>query len=107
MVLIQFFKEEKQKREMLLNFLVDEFPEITSLQYVINSKANDTIYDQEVICFKGEDHMWLGIVQESKKPSQVVTNISFKEDGNTITELKVYEAPIKRIVDESNSKQIV
>jgi len=24
--------------------------------------------------FKGEDHMWLGIVQESKKPSQVVTN---------------------------------
>lgn len=58
MVLVQFFKEEKQKREMLLNFLVDEFPEITSLQYVINSKANDTIYDQEVICFKGEDHIF-------------------------------------------------
>ena len=58
MVLIQFFKEEKQKREMLLNFLIEEFPEITSLQYVINSKANDTIYDQEVICFKGEDHIF-------------------------------------------------
>ncbi len=58
MVLVQFFKEEKQNREMLLNFLVEEFPEITSLQYVINSKANDTIYDQEVICFKGEDHIF-------------------------------------------------
>ena len=58
MVLIQFFKEEKQKRELLLNFLVEEFPEITSLQYVINTKANDTIYDQDVICFKGEDHIF-------------------------------------------------
>ena len=58
MVLIQFFKEEKQKRELLLNFLVEEFPEISSLQYVINTKANDTIYDQDVICFKDEDHIF-------------------------------------------------
>ncbi len=58
MVLIQFFKEDKPKRELLLNFLAVEFPEITSLQYVINNKANDTIYDQEVICFKGRDHIF-------------------------------------------------
>ncbi|MBT8395221.1 MAG: 23S rRNA (uracil(1939)-C(5))-methyltransferase RlmD [Bacteroidia bacterium] len=58
MVLVQFFKEDKQKREMLLNFLAEEFSEISSLQYVINSKANDTIYDQDVICFKGEDHIF-------------------------------------------------
>ena len=58
MVLVQFFNEEKQKRELLLNFLVEEFPEISSLQYVINTKANDTIYDQEVICFKGKDHIF-------------------------------------------------
>ena len=58
MVLIQFFKEDKLKRELLLEFLADEFPEITSLQYVINEKANDTIYDQEVICYKGSDHIF-------------------------------------------------
>ncbi len=58
MVLIQFYKEDKSKRELLLEFLADEFPEITSLQFVINEKANDTIYDQDVICYKGRDHIF-------------------------------------------------
>ena len=79
----------------------------TTLRQILGNAFNKAGFKMDNGSFKGEDHMWLGIVQESKKPSQVVTNISFKEDGNTITELKVYEAPIKRIVDESNSKQIV
>ncbi len=58
MVMIQFFKEDKPKRELLLSFLSETFPQITSLQYVINGKANDTIYDQEVICYKGNDHIF-------------------------------------------------
>jgi 23S rRNA (uracil1939-C5)-methyltransferase len=58
MVLIQFFKEEKQQRESLLDFLAETFPQITSLQYVINGKANETIYDQDVICYKGRDHIF-------------------------------------------------
>jgi 23S rRNA (uracil1939-C5)-methyltransferase len=58
MVLIQFFKEDKIKRKLLLDFLSEEFPEINSLQYVINEKANDTIYDQEVICYYGRDHIF-------------------------------------------------
>lgn len=58
MVLIQFFKEDKTKRELLLDFIAATFPKITSLQYVINGKANDTIYDQEVICYKGDDHIF-------------------------------------------------
>jgi 23S rRNA (uracil1939-C5)-methyltransferase len=58
MVLIQFFKEDNIKRELLLGFLSEEFPQITSLQYVINEKANDTIYDQEVICYSGRDHIF-------------------------------------------------
>ena len=57
MVLIQFYEEDKDKRELLLNHLATTFPEITSLQYVINRKQNDTIYDQEVICFAGRDHI--------------------------------------------------
>ncbi|GGK32431.1 tRNA (uracil-5-)-methyltransferase [Yeosuana aromativorans] len=58
MVMIQFFKDDKSKRELLLDFIADSFPEITSLQYVINEKANDTIYDQDVICYKGADHIF-------------------------------------------------
>lgn len=58
MVLIQFFKDDKEKRELLLDYLKTTFPEITSLQYVINGKANDTIYDQEVICYAGRNHIF-------------------------------------------------
>lgn len=58
MVLIQFFKDDVEKRELLLNYLAETFPLINSLQYVINEKANDTIYDQEVICYKGDDHIF-------------------------------------------------
>lgn len=58
MVIIQFFKKDQSKRELLLDFIAESFPEITSLQYIINEKANDTIYDQEVICYKGSDHIF-------------------------------------------------
>jgi 23S rRNA (uracil1939-C5)-methyltransferase len=58
MVMIQFFKEDKAKRELLLDFIAETFPEINSLQYVINGKANDTIYDQDIICYKGNDHIF-------------------------------------------------
>ncbi len=57
MVVVQFFEDHKEKRELLMNFIADKFPQITSLQYVINNKGNDTIYDQEVILFKGKNHI--------------------------------------------------
>ena len=58
MVVVQFFKEDLKKRTALLDHLKTTFPEITSLQYIINDKANDTIYDQEVICYDGRDHIF-------------------------------------------------
>ncbi|MDP5061407.1 MAG: 23S rRNA (uracil(1939)-C(5))-methyltransferase RlmD [Maribacter sp.] len=58
MVMVQFFEDDKEKRELLLNHLAKTFPEITSLLYVINPKQNDTIYDQEIICFSGRDHIF-------------------------------------------------
>jgi len=57
MVIVNFFSEDVEKREALLNFLVNKFPEITSLQYVINEKGNDTITDQNIHVFKGRDHI--------------------------------------------------
>ena len=58
MLVLQFFKEDEDKRKLLLDAVAEKFPEITSLQYVINSKGNDTIYDQEVMCYKGRDHIF-------------------------------------------------
>ena len=57
MVLIQFYYDDKTERELLMNFLAERFPEITSLQYVINGKPNDTIYDQDVVLFKGREYI--------------------------------------------------
>jgi 23S rRNA (uracil1939-C5)-methyltransferase len=57
MVLIQFYKEDKAQRELLLNHIYTTFPQITSLQYVINGKANDTLYDQDIKLFKGRDYI--------------------------------------------------
>lgn len=58
MLVIQFFKEDKEKRELLLNYITEKFPQITSLQYIINNKGNDSIYDQDIILFKGRDHIF-------------------------------------------------
>jgi 23S rRNA (uracil1939-C5)-methyltransferase len=58
MVVVQFFKEDLKKRTALLEHLKTSFPEITSLQYIINGKANDTIYDQDVVCYNGRDHIF-------------------------------------------------
>ena len=58
MVLLQFFHEDEKNRISLLDAIASKFPEITSLLYVINSKGNDTIYDQEVICYSGSDHIF-------------------------------------------------
>ncbi len=55
MVIVVFFYEDKEKIEKLLRFLMDEFPVITSLLYVINPKANDTITDREVFVGYGND----------------------------------------------------
>ena len=55
MVVVVFFYEDQPVREKLLKHLSQKFPQITSLQYVINSKKNDSIFDQQVNTFSGSD----------------------------------------------------
>ena len=57
MVIINFFSENVEKREALLNFVADKFAEITTLLYVINEKGNDTIADQDIHVFKGRGYI--------------------------------------------------
>jgi 23S rRNA (uracil1939-C5)-methyltransferase len=57
MVIVVFFLDEKERREGLLDFLASEFPQITSLMYIINSKRNDSLADQLPVLYKGDDHL--------------------------------------------------
>lgn len=57
MVIVIFFLDEKERREGLLDFLASEFPQISSLFYIINSKKNDSLADQAPVLYKGEDHL--------------------------------------------------
>lgn len=57
MVIVVFYEDDREKIEELMGYLANEFPQITSLLYIINQKANDTITDQEVLVWKGRDHI--------------------------------------------------
>jgi len=57
MVILSFFREDENSIERLLRALREEFPVITSLGYVINPKANDTLEGLEVVHFSGDDHL--------------------------------------------------
>jgi 23S rRNA (uracil1939-C5)-methyltransferase len=57
MVLIQFCiqtEEQQQQAEALMQFMKDNYREITCLQYVNNTKFNDTMGDLPVVTVKGE-----------------------------------------------------
>lgn len=41
----------------LLDFIAEKFPMITSLQYIVNDKMNDTYGDLEVVTYRGKDHI--------------------------------------------------
>lgn len=53
MVIVVFAYPNPEEVESVMKFLASEFPHITSLLYVVNQKKNDTIFDQEVVLYKG------------------------------------------------------
>jgi 23S rRNA (uracil1939-C5)-methyltransferase len=54
MVIVVFAYDAPEEIRLLMTFIADSFPEITSLVYVINTKQNDVITDQEMLLWKGE-----------------------------------------------------
>jgi len=49
--------EDKENREGVLQHILRNVPGITSLNYTINPKMNDTIYDLEVVCYHGKSYI--------------------------------------------------
>jgi 23S rRNA (uracil1939-C5)-methyltransferase len=54
MLIMVFFHEDRPAREKLMNYIGQQFPQINSLYYIINSKKNDSITDQELCLYYGE-----------------------------------------------------
>ena len=57
MLIVVFNSDDKERIEALMSHLHTTFPEITSLIYMVNTKWNDSLGDQEPILFAGKDHI--------------------------------------------------
>lgn len=57
MVILAVAQPDQEAIDALLASLTEAFPDLTSVQYVINEKKNDTIWDQDIKVFKGKDHI--------------------------------------------------
>ncbi len=57
MVIVVFAYANQDEVGKLMSFVEAEFPQITSLLYVLNEKKNDTIFDQEVFGWKGPEYI--------------------------------------------------
>lgn len=53
MLILQFFEDNQAEIKAVMDFLKENFPQITSLNYVHNAKMNDTFQDLDVICYHG------------------------------------------------------
>ena len=61
MVIFQFHYDEtggEREAKALMQHIADKFPQISSLMYLDNQKCNDTIGDQDIMVFKGNDHIY-------------------------------------------------
>lgn len=61
MVIFQFHYDEtggEKEAKELMRYVADKFPQISALMYLDNQKCNDTIGDQEILTFKGNDHIF-------------------------------------------------
>jgi 23S rRNA (uracil1939-C5)-methyltransferase len=82
--------EDKENREGLLNHIIENVPGITSLNYTLNPKVNDTIYDLDVVCYYGKGHI-----------EEMLENFRFKISPKSFFQTNTYQAAaLYRIVRE-------
>jgi len=57
MVILQVAEDNDEWLSMMLNHIKENFPDITSLLYILNQKGNETFHDLDVNVFYGKDHI--------------------------------------------------
>lgn len=58
MVIVVFAYPEEGEINLLMDYVDKTFPQITSLLYIVNQKKNDTIFDQDVITYRGNPFIY-------------------------------------------------
>lgn len=90
MVVVVFTRDDKSLINPLMEFINDRFPDLTSLQYVVNNKLNDTIYDLDVVCWKGRDYIF-----EDLNGLKFKINAKSFFQTNTEQTLKLYRTAVE------------
>lgn len=86
MVIVVFAFATEEEVNLLMNFVDKDFPQITSLLYILNEKKNDTIFDQDVKVWRGPEYI-----------HEEMTGIKFRigpksfYQTNSIQALRLYE----------------
>lgn len=57
MVVVVFAEDNQDVISLVMNAVKEKFPQITSLQYCVNQKFNDSLSDQEFVLFAGKNHI--------------------------------------------------
>jgi len=57
MVILQVAQHQLEWTEKILTAIAEHFPQVTSLNYIVNEKRNDTFADLDVICWKGKPYI--------------------------------------------------
>jgi 23S rRNA (uracil1939-C5)-methyltransferase len=58
MVIVIFAYPEEGQVDLVMDFVKEKFPQITSLLYIVNQKKNDTFFDQEVLLYNGREFIY-------------------------------------------------
>lgn len=86
MVCLQFGEDSPEEISKVMGWMQSTFPEITSLLYVVNLKVNDTIADQEVVCWSGPDY-----IEENMEGLRFRINAKSFYQTNSRQALRLYE----------------
>lgn len=81
MVVPIFGEDDEEAREKLLSSLVETFPQLTCVYYVVNTKANDSTFDQTFHHYHGSE----GIIEQLK-------HIKYKIGPKSFFQTNTYQA---------------
>jgi len=88
-----YFKNEKGQLEQ------------TTLYDLLQNNLSES-FEMNNGCFADENYRWIGIVQE-KQDKQITVNMAFNTSEDIITDVSVYSAETKKVVDEDNMIKLI
>ncbi|HVW13623.1 MAG TPA: 23S rRNA (uracil(1939)-C(5))-methyltransferase RlmD [Mucilaginibacter sp.] len=91
MVIVVFAYPSKDEIKSLMGFIDQSFPQITSLLYIVNQKKNDTIFDQEVIAWRGPEYIYESMLDGKGKDIRFRIGAKSFYQTNSVQALKLYE----------------